>query len=247
MAKTATKRIWLQLSGFVASPSKFWPFRCFQSRAFSQALARRANEKDPVQNSPLSSIIESISPNNSRKSSKLFPPGPATKTVAKPENPLADLSSFLLQNQVDRAANAPLPSLDSNYARIRDTRFDEPHHLHVYSHKHNTHVTLTRPNRSPIISMSTGNIGFRKAGRKTYDAAFQLAAYVMDRIQDQGLNMEIKALELTLRGFGPGREAVTKALLGTEGRFLKGKVVKVSDATKLKFGGTRSKKPRRLG
>jgi small subunit ribosomal protein S11 len=95
--------------------------------------------------------------------------------------------------------------------------------------------------------MSTGNIGFKKAGRKTYDAAFQLAGYVMGRIQEQGLNMEINNLELTLRGFGLGREAVTKALLGSEGQFLRGKVVKISDATRLKFGGTRSKKPRRLG
>jgi small subunit ribosomal protein S11 len=50
-----------------------------------------------------------------------------------------------------------------------------------------------------------------------------------------------------LRGFGAGREAVTKALLGLEGAALRGKIVKVSDATRLKFGGTRSKKPRRLG
>ena len=61
------------------------------------------------------------------------------------------------------------------------------------------------------------------------------------------MSAEIKRLELILRGFGAGREAVTKALLGTEGRFLRNKVIKVADATRLKFGGTRSKKPRRLG
>lgn len=69
----------------------------------------------------------------------------------------------------------------------------------------------------------------------------------MARIQEQGLNAQIKTLEVTLRGFGAGREAVTKALLGNEGRLLRGKVIKVSDATRLKFGGTRSPKPRRLG
>ena len=61
------------------------------------------------------------------------------------------------------------------------------------------------------------------------------------------MSAEIKRLEVILRGFGSGREAVTKALLGTEGRFLRSKVIKVADATRLKFGGTRSKKPRRLG
>lgn len=69
----------------------------------------------------------------------------------------------------------------------------------------------------------------------------------MGRIRDEGLTAKIQKLEVTLRGFGAGREAVTKALLGTEGRLLRGKIIQVSDATRLKFGGTRSKAPRRLG
>ena len=43
------------------------------------------------------------------------------------------------------------------------------------------------------------------------------------------------------------REAVTKALLGTEGRNIRTKITAVVDATRLKQGGPRSKKPRRLG
>lgn len=66
-------------------------------------------------------------------------------------------------------------------------------------------------------------------------------------MKEQGLNGQIKKMEVSLRGFGQGREAVTKALLGVEGRHIRGKIVKVSDATRLKFGGTRSPKPRRLG
>lgn len=69
----------------------------------------------------------------------------------------------------------------------------------------------------------------------------------MTRMQDTGINAQIKALEVTLRGFGAGREAVTKAMLGLEGKNVRHKIVKVADATRLKFGGTRSKKPRRLG
>ena len=95
--------------------------------------------------------------------------------------------------------------------------------------------------------MSTGNIGFRKAARSTYDAAYQLAAYVLGRVQEQGLTSQIKELELVLRGYGAGREACTKVLLGSEGRFIRSRIVRVTDATRLKFGGTRSKKPRRLG
>jgi small subunit ribosomal protein S11 len=123
----------------------------------------------------------------------------------------------------------------------------EAHHFHVYATRHNTHITVTRPDRSPLISVSAGNIGFRHAGRKHYDSAFQLASYVLGRMNESGMSAEIKRIEVILRGYGAGREAVTKALLGTEGRFLRSKVIKVADATRLKFGGTRSKKPRRLG
>lgn len=69
----------------------------------------------------------------------------------------------------------------------------------------------------------------------------------MERIQQQGLLKQIESLEVVLRDFGPGREALTKVLLGSEGRAIRGRVVRVADATRLKFGGTRSKKPRRLG
>jgi len=152
------------------------------------------------------------------------------------------------------------------HARGYGNRMDpEPHHLHVYATKHNCHITLTRPSKDAILSLSTGNIGFRKGQRGSFDAAFQLAAYVMRSIQERGLlrapaaqagaegapgdgvEEPIRSLELVFRGFGDGREAVTKALLGNEGRLLRGKVVKVADATRLKFGGTRSPNPRRLG
>jgi small subunit ribosomal protein S11 len=124
---------------------------------------------------------------------------------------------------------------------------DDKHKLHIYATKHNTHLVLAKPSRDPIISVSCGNIGFRKAGRGTYDAAYQLTAFLMSRIQDRGLLPQIQKLELVYRGFGPGREAVTKAILGSEGKRVRGLIVKLSDSTRLKFGGVRSKKPRRLG
>lgn len=123
----------------------------------------------------------------------------------------------------------------------------EPYHFHIFAHKLNTHITVTRPNRNAIISLSCGNIGFKKAQRRQYDAAYQLAAYVIDKLHQMNYHNKIKKLEVVLRGFGPGREAVTKALLGNEGRMLRDKIVKVSDSTRLKFGGTRGLKPKRLG
>ena len=124
---------------------------------------------------------------------------------------------------------------------------EEIHHLHVYTHKHNTHIALTKPNNDTIISKSAGNIGLRKASRGTHDAAFQLAAYILNQIKSKNLQAQIRNLEVILRGFGPGRNAVVEVLLGNEGKYIRGKIVKVSDATRLKFGGVRSRKPRRLG
>ncbi len=124
---------------------------------------------------------------------------------------------------------------------------DEPYHFHIFSHKHNTHITVTKPNRDAIISVSCGNLGFRKAKRKNYDAAYQLGAYVIDRLHQRGVVERMNRLEVILRGFGAGREAVVKVLMGNEGKALRPKIVRVSDSTRIKFGGTRSKKPRRLG
>lgn len=66
-------------------------------------------------------------------------------------------------------------------------------------------------------------------------------------IKQKGLLRKMDSIELTLRDFGQGREAMQKILLGTEGSSIRDKIVRVMDATRLKFGGTRSKKPRRLG
>ena len=68
-----------------------------------------------------------------------------------------------------------------------------------------------------------------------------------ERIQHQGLLREIQRLAIVWRDFGKGREALYKVLLGSEGRGLRPRVVTVSDATRVKFGGTRGQKPRRLG
>ncbi|KAJ4990010.1 37S ribosomal protein S18, mitochondrial [Stagonosporopsis vannaccii] len=130
---------------------------------------------------------------------------------------------------------------------MREWEEDDRHKLNIYATKHNTHITLAKPNRDSLISVSCGNIGFRKGGRGTYDAGYQLAAFVMSRIKDKGLLPQIQKLELVYRGFGPGREAVTKAILGSEGKQIRPLIVKLSDSTRLKFGGVRSKKPRRLG
>ncbi|KAJ5610885.1 Myosin light chain kinase-like protein [Penicillium lagena] len=117
-----------------------------------------------------------------------------------------------------------------------------PHHLHVFTHKHNTILTLTRPNGNPMMSMGSGQIGFRKGGRSGFDPAYQLCSHVLAQIQERGYLLEIQRLEIVYRGFGKGRDAFNKVILGNEGRKIRGLVSRVTDSTRIKFGGTRSRR-----
>jgi small subunit ribosomal protein S11 len=161
-------------------------------------------------------------------------------------------TSKLALDAVARARNVyPTPDnlMDTIGSDAKSTgqESDQPYHFHVYAHKHNCHITVTKPNRDAIISVSCGNLGFKKSQRKHYDSAYQLGAYVVDKLHQGGWHKKIKQMEVVLRGFGQGREAVTKVLLGTQGKMLRNSIIRVADSTRLKFGGTRSPKPRRLG
>lgn len=132
-------------------------------------------------------------------------------------------------------------------SRPFDKYADPLYQLSVYSTRHNTHITLSRPNHDVIFALTAGNLGFRKAARGTYDAAYQLATYALRRIHDKALLDETARVALVFRGFGTGKTAVVKALMGTEGKEVRERVVRVAEKTRLKFGGARSPAPRRLG
>lgn len=95
--------------------------------------------------------------------------------------------------------------------------------------------------------MSCGNIGYKKSRRGTFDSAYSLTKYVLERLVHTGWPPKIHRLELVMRGFGQGRDAAMKVLMSPEGKILRDKIVRVADSTRIKFGGTRSKAPRRLG
>lgn len=98
------------------------------------------------------------------------------------------------------------------------------------------------------ICMTTGRLGFRKKNRGTFDAGFQLASYVFASIAERNILplIEAKGLEVRFRGFGKGRTGIEKALLGVEGQQIRKSILRITDATRLKFGGTRSANPRRV-
>jgi small subunit ribosomal protein S11 len=90
-------------------------------------------------------------------------------------------------------------------------------------------------------------MGFRNFNRSGFEAAHQSALKMFARIQkeieDTKVNMN---LEVTFKGFGKGRDAVFRALIGVEGYFVSQLVTKLTDRTPIKIGGTKSKKRRVL-
>ena len=198
--------------------------------------------------------------------------GPQAQPPSLVSNPRNNTS--LSRPNTTRQPSVEIGSLLSGAKETAQTRTgsgipaNEPYHIHVYSHKHNTHITFTEPSRNAILSFSCGNIGLKKAQRSSFEAAYQLATYAMKKIAGAGWRlggkknatvhtrqMSIKdiqqsttggGIEVAMRGFGPGREAFQKALLGSEGSLIRPLIMRVTDSTRLKFGGARSRNVRRL-
>jgi small subunit ribosomal protein S11 len=93
---------------------------------------------------------------------------------------------------------------------------------------------------------SGGSCGFAKVNRSSYEAGYQCAVRMFARILQEKRTNGILSLEVIFKGFGQGRDAVQKALVATEGDEIRPLVLRVTDKTPLKIGGTRSKKTRRL-
>ncbi|KAK4506290.1 hypothetical protein PRZ48_000020 [Zasmidium cellare] len=245
------------------APRTFSSFICHACR---QRLlpARRAFSTSPITNAENDAFSPSRAGGLGATASSMT----QTQTTTRPRTSATNPSSFssIIESGPDSFLG---PEYMENLADFHRT--EQPHRLHVYATKHNTHITFVQPSKPAsqtvssgvsgtsassadqkkqvdvLLSLSAGNIGFRKAGRGSYDAAYQLAAFVLKQIQDKGMARDVNKLEVVLRGFGAGREAVSKVLLGTEGRHIRGRITSVVDATRLKQGGPRSKKPRRLG
>ncbi|GAA5953990.1 hypothetical protein JCM3765_000716 [Sporobolomyces pararoseus] len=143
----------------------------------------------------------------------------------------------------------------------------QPYKLSVYSTRNNTILTLSTsplgPSSTPqdphvpIAWVSAGSAGYKGASRGTYDAAVEVSLKMFGKIKDLieppilqgGLKQKSKGpkpteLELVWKGFGQGRDAVFRTLMGAEGDVVRSLVKRVTDATPIKIGGTRAKKRR---
>ncbi|GAA5941809.1 mitochondrial 37S ribosomal protein uS11m MRPS18 [Sporobolomyces koalae] len=168
----------------------------------------------------------------------------------------------------DSLAFVPSPSTSSSFSSPRSSGFrSHPYKLSVLSTRNNTILTLsTSPAGAnatsqdphvPIAWVSAGSAGYKGAARGTYDAAVEVSLKMFQKIKDLieppvlsgGVKQKAKGpkpteLEVVWKGFGQGRDAVFRSLMGAEGDEVRSLVKRVTDATPLKIGGTRAKKRR---
>lgn len=125
-----------------------------------------------------------------------------------------------------------------------------PYQLHVFASRNNTILTLTAvapssPLARPVAWVSAGSAGYKGANRGTYDAGVECSLQMFKKIQDLvsppilpgGQKLKAVApvpteLELVWKGFGQGRDAVFRTLMGGEGEGVRYLVKRVTDAVR---------------
>ncbi|KAJ8518365.1 hypothetical protein ONZ45_g4553 [Pleurotus djamor] len=120
------------------------------------------------------------------------------------------------------------------------------YHVHCHSSRNNTITTLTRPNGTPVAWFSGGSCGFKKGNRASYEAGYQCAVRMFERVKQEVEEKGKLELQLVFKGFGQGRDALHRAIMTSEGEFVRPLVKSIVDKTPIKIGGTRSPKARRL-
>ncbi|WWC72025.1 uncharacterized protein I206_105984 [Kwoniella pini CBS 10737] len=125
------------------------------------------------------------------------------------------------------------------------------HTLNVKSTRNNIILSFT-DGLGPIFGSISGGSDklFKNSQRSSYEASTQASLKIFEKILEFNRSQPIKNklnLKISFNGlFGMGREALSSALSGPEGQEIRKLITRVEDKTKIKIGGTRSPKPRRL-
>lgn len=179
-----------------------------------------------------------------------------TLPVSPPTNlpnfpvPEAYRSTSTPANAVTRPSFAPAAPA---YRQKSDQR--TPYTLNVYSTRNNTILTLSTsgtlgyrsedpvPSPGVVAWVSAGSAGYKGAARGTYDAAVEVSLRMFKKIADLvdppvgsgGIRKKVTVpppteLEVVWNGFGQGRDAVFRSLMGGEGDAVRPLVKRVTDA-----------------
>ena len=135
-----------------------------------------------------------------------------------------------------KKSSAVMDSLDAHYK------------LYVQSSPNNCIMTLVNEVGKSRGIVSAGLCGFRNSQEATYEAGYQVAVRMFDKIRSEmALRTDKKMkIEILMKGFGQSRQALLKALTMTEGVGVRESVVRLTDRTPIKIGGVRAQKARRM-
>lgn len=121
-------------------------------------------------------------------------------------------------------------------------------------------IDTIRPQEDVKISLSAGILGFRHTKQGEYEAGFQTTARMFALINERGyfknaqksynrsrsFGQQGVGLEIMLCEFGKGRDAFINVLNGSEGNNIRRHVTRVTDNTRIKIGGSRPPRARRV-
>ncbi|ODV89156.1 hypothetical protein CANCADRAFT_20001, partial [Tortispora caseinolytica NRRL Y-17796] len=113
----------------------------------------------------------------------------------------------------------------------------------------NAMLDIVRPKQEVVISVTCGTFGFRKAARGEFDAAYETTIGLLKKMEEKNmLNDEHSPIPytVTMRGFSKGRMGFISALQAPDSAKLVARIDRFIEDTPIKFGGTRSRKVRRL-
>jgi small subunit ribosomal protein S11 len=134
----------------------------------------------------------------------------------------------------------------------RDAREDSPfavkglYRLSAQCSNNNTILTLGDYLGKTVYQVSSGMCGFKHVQRSTYEAGYQCAVRMFEKIEAEQKREGTVRLEIFFKGRGMGRDALQKALMMSEGDVVRKLVVQMTDRTAIKIGGEKAKKARRL-
>lgn len=109
--------------------------------------------------------------------------------------------------------------------------------MYIKATFNNTLITFTDPKGNVISWTNTGNVGFKGTRKSTPYAATTTIEESIRKAKERGIN----AIEVYIKGPGPGRDAVLRVLRnsGLDINLL-------ADVTPIPHNGCRPKKPRRV-
>ncbi|VVT47229.1 uncharacterized protein SAPINGB_P001607 [Magnusiomyces paraingens] len=132
--------------------------------------------------------------------------------------------------------NNTILTLTSQYVRVGKR--------YVKLTKEERYMDLVRPLEDVRINLTAGILGFRHTKQGEYEAGFQTAARMFALMSER--EFLDHPLEIILSNFGKGREAFLNALNGAEGNLVRPLVTRVTDGTKIRIGGVRPPRARRV-